>query len=103
MYKISFFVPKSHLEKVKNALFEKGAGKYKNYDRCSWETLGQGQFRPIENANPYLGKIDILEKVEEYKVEMICKKSIIKNVISELKKIHPYETVAYDVVEILDF
>lgn len=103
MYKISFFVPKSHLEKVKNALFEKGAGKYKNYDRCSWETLGQGQFRPIENANPYLGKIDILEKVEEYKVEMICKKSIIKNVISELKKIHPYETVAYDVVEIFDF
>lgn len=103
MYKISFYVPKSHLEQVKNALFDKGAGKYKNYDKCSWQTLGKGQFRPIENADPYLGKLNKLHKEEEYKVELICKNEIIKNVIAELKKVHPYEEIAYDVVEVMDF
>ncbi|MEA3500683.1 MAG: NGG1p interacting factor NIF3 [Candidatus Marinimicrobia bacterium] len=102
MYKISFYVPKSHLEQVKNALFNKGAGKYKNYDRCSWQTPGKGQFRPIENADPYLGKLNKLHKIKEYKVELICKNEIIKQVIAELKKVHPYEEVAYDVVEIFD-
>ena len=103
MYKISFFVPKPHLEKVKIALFNKGAGKYKNYDKCSWETLGQGQFRPIDKANPFLGKLNKLEKVKEYKVEMICKNKILENVITELKKVHPYEEPAYDVIKIMDF
>ena len=103
MYKISFYVPKSHLEEVKIALFNKGAGKYKNYDMCSWQTLGEGQFRPIENADPFLGKLNKLEKVKEYKVEMICKNEIIKNVTSELKRVHPYEEPAYDVIEIIDF
>ena len=44
--KLVFFVPESHKETVKKAVFEQGAGRYDGYDNCSWETLGSGQFRP---------------------------------------------------------
>ncbi len=46
LYKISFYVPFEYTEKVKDAMFEKGAGKYKKYDHCSWQTKGVGQFWP---------------------------------------------------------
>ena len=100
IYKLSFFVPKGHLERVKEALFAKGAGRYKKYDKCSWETLGTGQFKPLDGSKPYLGRKGKTEKVCEYKVEMICTKDVVKAVVEELISVHPYEEVAYDVVEI---
>ncbi len=100
MYKLSFFVPEKQKEKVKEALFEIGVGKYKNYDKCSFETKGEGQFRPLKKSNPFIGKQDEVEKVEEYKVEMICKDKLIKKAVKALKKAHPYEEVAYDVLKL---
>jgi len=97
MYKLNFYVPKKEKESVKQALFDIGVGKYKNYDQCSFETLGVGQFRPIDGANPHIGKINLLERVEEYKVEMICSDTLIKNAIMILKEKHPYEEVAYEI------
>ncbi len=47
MYKICFYVPESHLEKVKEALFATGAGRIGDYDHCCWQTRGTGQFRPL--------------------------------------------------------
>ncbi len=100
MYQLCFYVPKSHLEQVKKALFNEGAGKIGDYDCCSWETPGQGQFRPLNGSNPFLGEVDKLESVPEYRVEMVCVESDIPAVISELIKIHPYETPAYSVSKI---
>ena len=70
-YKLVFFVPESHKETVKTALFSKGAGQYQGYDCCAWETLGQGQFRPLEGSQPFLGQTNEIEKVDEYRVEML--------------------------------
>lgn len=103
MYKISFFVPEDALNYVKEAMFKMGAGKIGNYDCCSFEILGMGQFRALSNANPYIGRIGELEKVKEYKVEMICEDTVIKEVIRAMKKSHPYETPAYDVTKVEDF
>ncbi|MCV6606661.1 MAG: NGG1p interacting factor NIF3 [Campylobacterales bacterium] len=103
MYKLTFFVPKKQKEKVKKALFKIGVGKYKNYDKCSFETKGVGQFRPLENSKPFIGKKDKIETVEEYKVEMICKDKLIKKAVKTLKKAHPYEEVAYDVIRLEEF
>jgi hypothetical protein len=103
MYLISFYVPRDHAQSVKSSMFRAGAGKMGNYDCCSFETLGDGQFRPLENANPFLGKIGEVEQVPELKVEMICNKSAIAEVILALKKNHPYETPAYHVISILDY
>ena len=102
MYKLSFFVPKEQKEEVKEALFSIGVGAYENYDKCSWEVKGTGQFRPLQGANPFLGNIGEVEKVVEYKVEMICKDALIQKAVAILKEAHPYEEVAYEVIKLAE-
>ena len=74
MYQISFYVPKSHTELVKKAMFDAGAGSVNNsnYTHCSWQIEGEGQFMPTQKANPVIGELDQLEIVPEHKVEMVC-------------------------------
>lgn len=103
MYKLVFFVPESSKESVKERLFAVGAGKFKNYDKCSFETSGYGQFRPLQGSQPHIGKENMLEKVHEYRIEMVCREDIIRNVIEELVNAHPYEEPAYEVYEIKTF
>lgn len=100
MYKITFYVPPSHLEEVKNSLFAQGAGKIGAYQHCAWQILGEGQFMPLENANAFIGEKNRLEKLSEYKVEMVCNETNIKAVIAALKKSHPYEEPAYQVTRL---
>lgn len=97
MYKIAFYVPESHLDMVKTALFEVGAGRIGDYDQCAWQTFGQGQFRPLVSSNPYIGESGVLETVPEYKVEMVCKDQDIEAAIEALRRAHPYEEPAFDV------
>lgn len=97
MYKLCFFVPWTHLESVKTALFEVGAGRVGDYDCCSWQTLGQGQFRPLEKSQPFIGEAGVIEQVSEYRVEMVCDDPLIRRAVARLKEAHPYEEVAYDV------
>ncbi|MDG2394847.1 NGG1p interacting factor NIF3 [Candidatus Thioglobus sp.] len=97
MYQISFYVPEKDLELVKNAMFNAGAGKFNNYENCAWQTIGMGQFKPINNANPTIGALDELEAIEEYKVEMMCVEDNLQIVIEAMKFAHPYEQVAYSV------
>lgn len=97
MYKLCFFVPETHLEQVKQALFSSGAGKIGNYDACSWQIKGQGQFRALPGSAPYCGEQGVLEVVDEYKVEMVCRAELIKTAVAVLKEAHPYETPAYEV------
>ncbi|WP_294962738.1 NGG1p interacting factor NIF3 [Sulfurimonas sp.] len=103
MYKLNYFVPVDAKDKTKEALFDIGVGKYENYECCSFETLGVGQFKPIGDANPHLGELDIVEKVQEYKIEMVCSDELIKEAIKVLKEAHPYEEVAYEVFKMEEF
>lgn len=103
MFAISVYIPEANLESVKAAMFAAGAGKIGNYDSCSWQTLGQGQFRPLENAKPHLGQQGVVEQVKEWKVEMVCDEGMIQNVIRAMKAAHPYETPAYLVWKPLEF
>ena len=102
MYHISFYVPLLDAEKVKSAMFKAGAGEHENYTQCSWQTEGMGQFMPTHNAKPAIGKIDEIETIPEVKVEMICHKDKIKEVVTSMKNTHPYESVAYSVVRMED-
>ena len=97
MYKLVFFVPESHKEPVKQAIFSAGAGKYQGYDSCSWETLGTGQFRPLSGSQPFIGEQDKVETVAEYRIETLCADNLVKAVLKALIKAHPYETPAYEV------
>ena len=98
MYHISFYVPSLDAKKVKSAMFEAGAGEHENYTQCSWQTEGKGQFMPIHDAKPIIGRIDEIEIVPEVKVEMMCQKDIIKDVVTSMKNSHPYESVAYTII-----
>lgn len=95
MYKIYFYVPESHLEIVKHAVFQSGAGKFGNYDCCAWQTLGTGQFRALNGSHPAVGQLNQLEKVREYKVETVCEDAFLQSVLDALRKTHPYETPVY--------
>ncbi len=102
MYKITFYVPVTHVEMVKSAMFTAGAGRIGGYDCCSWQVLGVGQFRALEGAQPFLGTINTLEQVAEYKVEMVCCAENLSAAIEALTFTHPYETPAYDVMNVVD-
>ncbi len=96
MYKLVVFVPVNHKEKVKEALFEAGAGRYADYDCCSWETMGVGQFRPLDGSDPFIGKNGVVEQVEEYRIEMICEEAVIESAVEALIIAHPYEEPAFE-------
>ena len=102
MYKLAIFIPETHLEQVKTAMFDAGAGRIGNYDQCCWQIKGQGQFRALEGANPFLGQQNTVEFVDEYKVEMVCEDDLLKPVLEAMKVSHPYEEPAYDVIKLVD-
>lgn len=99
MYKLCFYVPESHVEEVKLAVFEAGAGHIGDYDSCCWQVLGQGQFRPLQGSQPFIGDQGQVEQVVEYRVEMLCAEVHTKAVIQALLAAHPYEEPAWDMVE----
>lgn len=103
MYKMCYFVPESHLEQTKQALFAAGAGRIGDYDSCAWQCKGQGQFRPLEGSDPYLGSQGDVEVVDEFKVELVCEDSLIHDALKALKQAHPYEEPAYEIFRIEDF
>lgn len=102
MYKLCYFVPESHLEETKQALFKAGAGRIGEYDSCAWQCAGQGQFRPLEGSNPFLGEKGEIEHVNEYKVELVCEDRLIISAVNALKQAHPYEEPAYEVYQLAE-
>lgn len=103
MYKLCFYVPETHLDEVKEAVFATGAGKIGDYDSCCWQTRGQGQFRSLPGSQPFIGEQDIVVQVNECKVELVCGNDKIRAAVSALVKTHPYEKPAYDVWSLEEF
>jgi hypothetical protein len=99
-FKLEFYVPLGHEQKVKDAVFAAGAGRLGNYDCCAWECSGNGQFRPCAGSTPFIGETGKVEKVPELKVEMICSEDKIRAVIDALIAAHPYETPAFQYWEV---
>ncbi|MDF1644798.1 MAG: YqfO family protein [Pseudomonadales bacterium] len=100
MYKLCLYVPASHLESVKAALFEAGAGRIGNYDSCCWQTLGTGQFRALAGSSPFTGELGRVEQVEEYRVEMVCSDEKVTAAVEALRRAHPYEEPAFDLIKL---
>ena len=86
-------------DEVRKTICDAGAGIIGNYTHCSTSTRCIGTFKPSDEANPYIGEKNKLEFVEEEKLEVICD---VKKVIQELRKTHPYEEPAIDIIPLLD-
>lgn len=98
--KFVVFVPQKNLKEVSEALFDAGAGIIGEYEKCSFITKGTGTFKGNENTNPATGKKEILENVEEIRLELLVDSWNLNKVINSLKKVHPYEEPAYDIYQL---
>lgn len=94
--KLVVFVPNAHAEKVRQAIFEAGAGVIGNYDSCSYNIEGQGTFRGGEDTDPFVGERGKLHFEPEVRVETIFPDHVKGKVITAMLAAHPYEEVAYD-------
>ena len=95
--KLVTFCPLNKAEEVRNALFEVGAGHIGNYDSCSFNTSGEGSFKALNDAKPYVGEINKLHFEKEVRIETIYSVYNEPKIINSLLKTHPYEEVAYDI------
>ena len=102
MYKLISYIPEAYLAQVKTALFEAGAGQFDGYSHCAWEVLGMGQFLPLSGANPAIGEVGKLEKLPEWRVEVIVPDEKLAQVMRAYKAAHPYEVPAYEVYHMVD-
>ncbi len=101
MLKLIYYVPESHLESTKQAIFAAGAGGIGNYEHCAWQVLGVGQFKPVKGANPFLGQVDTVEQVPEWRVETIVSEEHAASVAKALKASHPYEEPAFEFIQLV--
>lgn len=102
MFKIVTFVPVKDAQKVRMAMGDAGAGVLGNYHHASFSTKGIGRFIPDKGAHPAIGEIEKLEEVEEERIEVICQKEKVKDIIEAIKKIHPYEEIPLEIYNLIE-
>ncbi|MCX7781711.1 MAG: Nif3-like dinuclear metal center hexameric protein [Negativicutes bacterium] len=102
LVKLVVFVPETHVDVVRNAIANAGAGHIGNYSHCTFQSSGIGTFLPLDGAKPYLGEQGKLEFAAECRLETILPESIIGRVLAAMQSAHPYEEVAYDLYPVLN-
>ncbi|MBV9868121.1 MAG: Nif3-like dinuclear metal center hexameric protein [Abitibacteriaceae bacterium] len=102
LVKIVVFTPPEELEKVRQSLWDAGAGEFGNYDLASFQARGTGTYRPLPGANPYEGEVGKLEEADEWRLEVIVPERRRDAVVRAMLEAHPYEEVAYDVYPLLN-
>ena len=94
--KVFVNVPRANADELRKVIGENGGGKIGKYSFCSFSYPGVGRFRPEKGANPAIGEIGKLEIVEEERIEFVCEPEILAEIITAIKKVHPYEEPAID-------
>ncbi|WP_431029768.1 Nif3-like dinuclear metal center hexameric protein [Lysinibacillus sp. LZ02] len=97
LMKLAIFTPKTHVDEMRTALAKAGAGQIGLYDACSFTSSGEGRFRALEGANPFLGQVGEMEVADEEKIEVVFSTSVKNKVLKAMLNTHPYEEPAYDV------
>lgn len=100
LLKLVVFIPTAQAEHLRAALAKAGAGRLGDYDACSYTTIGEGRFRALAGANPFVGAVDELHVEEEVKVEVVFPEAIKNRVLKAMLHSHPYEEPAYDIIRL---
>jgi len=98
--KLFTFVPTDKAELVRNAIFKAGGGRIGNYSECSFSIAGSGTFKASEGTSPYVGEVGKQHQENEVKIEVVFPAWLENNVINAMRAAHPYEEVAYDIVNL---
>jgi hypothetical protein len=99
--KFVVFVTRTHADIIRNALGMAGAGVVGDYKHCTFSVSGTGRFIPLKTAHPYLGRVGKPETVEEERIETVCYKKDLEKIITAVRKVHPYEEVAFDIYPLI--
>ena len=95
--KLVTYIPTEHLEAVRQAIFDAGAGHIGNYDQCSFNLDGTGTFRGGDGADPFVGEVGKFQQESEVRFETILPTYLKGKVLTALLSAHPYEEVAFDI------
>lgn len=106
-FKLAVFTPEAAIRPVLEAMWAAGAGRIGNYDQASFRTPGTGSFRPLSGAHPAIGiapapgeEVGTLEEVGEQRIEVLVREPDLSRVVAAMRRAHPYEEVAFDVVRL---
>jgi dinuclear metal center YbgI/SA1388 family protein len=102
MDQLVVYIPAEQAEQLRAVLAAAGAGRLGDYDNASFSTPGTGRFRPLAGANPTIGEVGRTETVAEERIEVVLPRRLRSTVVAAMLAAHPYETPAYDVVELAD-
>lgn len=98
--KLVTFCPTDHTDKIRQAIFDAGAGRIGHYDQCSFTASGKGSFRGGEESNAFVGEKHQLHFEEEQRIETVFPDYLEGKIIQALIQAHPYEEVAYDIYKL---
>ena len=97
LQKLVTFIPASHFEQVRQAIFEAGAGHIGNYDSCGYSVEGKGTFRALDDATPFVGSQGTLHTESEIRFETVFPSYLNRQIVTALMGSHPYEEPAFDI------
>jgi dinuclear metal center YbgI/SA1388 family protein len=100
-YKLVLYVPVEYEQQILNSIFETNAGEIGSYTCCSFRNKGTGTYRPESSSKPFAGKAGEITHAHEVRIETVVRKSDLDGVIKQVRKIHPYETMAYDIYPLI--
>jgi hypothetical protein len=100
--KIHTYCPRDVADEIRLAIGKSGGGVIGKYQYCAFVTEGHGYFLPMEGANPAIGKVGEVTKAEEVKIEFVCEKDKVQDVIAAIKSVHPYDEIPIDIFPLLD-
>ncbi|MCI0608729.1 MAG: cytochrome C biogenesis protein [Anaerolineae bacterium] len=101
--KLEIFVPQEHALKIRDELAKIGVGVIGNYDHCVALTPVRGFFRPMQGANPFEGEVGNISEVAEYKLEVNCKRELVKEAIKVIRSFHPYEEPLINIIPLANY
>ena len=99
--KIVTYVPETLADIVREAIGNAGGGRIGNYTHCTFSIKGVGRFKPTEGSHPAIGAIGNLESVQEERIEFVCDRALARKVMEEVRRVHPYEEVPFDVYSLI--
>ena len=97
LLKLVVYVPTSHCEDLRQALFDAGCGTIGAYDECSFGVNGKGSFRASQGTNPFVGKIGERHYEDEVAIATILPAHRLACTVEAIRAAHPYEEPAYDI------
>lgn len=102
-YHLIIYAPLSHAQAIRDVLAGGGAGQIGHYDSCSFSSRGIGRFRPLKGSNPHIGKIGMVEEVEEERIEVVVPDGTdMKKLLREIRVVHPYEEPAIHILPMIN-